>query len=250
MPINRRTLVGLGLTGLASTLLMPFAVFLVGLAVAPVPPAASSVRVPPLIGDALWARAGGGRATTLTPITPISMAKLATCVAVEDFKDTTPGDARRVAACREYMPAIEGMEYLSRMHMRDANLRPSFREGLGRLSTTIWLTHAWTKADFLNTLGERGEFGFGFRGVESAAAGYFGRTAEQLTLPEAAMIAAFVGDRRVDPWCDPAAAAVMRRRILDRMRDDLVIDDVALEAASRAEITLTAPPAHHLPCAD
>ena len=34
-------------------------------------------------------------------------------------------------------------------------------------------------------------------------------TADELTLPQAALLAAFIGDRTtaVDPWCDPAGAA-------------------------------------------
>ena len=251
MQLNpRKILIGLPIAGALGVILFPFAIFFIGLAVAPPLPVPAETPVPPLIADAIWARADGGRATALTPITHVSMAQFAACIAIEDFRDTTLGDARRVAACRRYMPAIPGLEYLSTVQMRDANLKPSFREGLGRFSTTIWLTHSWTKADFLNTLAERGEFGYGFRGVEAAAQGYFGRAAAGLTLPQAAMIAAFVGARRVDPWCDPAAAADLRRRVLERMRDNLAIDDAALEAANLTELGLAPPPARHKPCQD
>lgn len=250
MGIDRWVWIRFALAGLVGAALFPFAIYYVGLAVAPPPPVPAQTPVPPLIAEALWARADGGRATALTPMTHFSMAQLAACVAIEDFKDTTPGDARRVAACQRYMPALLGVEYLSGVHMRDANLKPSFREGLGRLSTTIWLTHSWTKADFLNTLAERGDVGAGFRGVAAAAQGYFGRAAAQLTLPQAALIGAFMGDRRVDPWCDPESAAVMRRRILERMRDNLAIDDVAFEAANVSELGLGPPPVDHKPCAE
>ena len=40
----------------------------------------------------------------------------------------------------------------------------------------------WTKAQLLDTLAARGEFGSGFIGAEAAAAGYFGRAVDQLTL--------------------------------------------------------------------
>ncbi len=248
MRLDRWVFIRLAIAGLVGAALFPFAVYYVGLAVAPSRPMPAQTPVPPLIADALWARADGGRATGFTPITHVSMAQFVACIAVEDFKDTTPGDARRVAACQRYQPGILGVEYLSTVHMRDANLQPSFREGLARLSTTIWLTHSWTKADFLSTLAERGEVGSGFRGVEAAAQGYFGRAAAQLTLPQAALIGAFMGDRRVDPWCDPESAAVMRRRILERMRDNLVIDDAAVQAANVSELGLGAAPANHAPC--
>ena len=63
------------------------------------------------------------------------------------------------------------------------------------------------------------------------------------------MVAAFIGDeRRVDPWCDPAAAANMRRRVLERMLDAGVIDEAAYQSANVAELGLTTPPATHKPC--
>jgi hypothetical protein len=230
--------------------LFPFAVYYVGLAVAPPTPVPAQAQVPPLIADALWARADGGSAATLTPITPVTMAQLAACVAFEDFKDTTPGDAQRITACQSYMPALQGVEYLSRMHMRDASLQPSFREGLGRMSTTIWLTHSWTKTDFLNTLAARGELGSGFRGVDAAAHGYFGRAAAALTLPQAALIGAFMGDRRVDPWCDPESAAAMRNRVLERMRDNGAIEEPDYQAAVVAPLDLAPPPEGRPRCRD
>lgn len=243
-------MIRLATAGLIAAALFPFALYYVGLAVAPPLPVPAQTPVPPLIADALWARADGGRASAFTPITPVSMARFAACVAVEDFKDTTPGDARRIAACRHYQPAILGLEYLSGMHMRDANLQPSFREGLGRLSTTIWVTHAWTKDQFIRTLAERGEVGFGFRGVDTAAHGYFRRTAAQLTLPQAALIGALTGDRRVDPWCDPESAALMRNRVLERMRDNGAISDADARAASVAPIDLAPSPENRPPCRD
>ena len=250
MRFDRQTFVGVGLAGVVGAALLPFAVYFVGLALAPPPPIPAVTPVPAVIANALWARAEGGQATAFTPMTPVSIAQFVACIAYEDWKDTTPGDARRVTACRGHMPAVQGVEYLSGVHMRDADLKPSFREGLGRLSTTIWLTHSWTKAEFLNTLAERGEFGGRFRGLEAAAQGYFGRPAAELTLGQAAMLAAFIGDRRVDPWCDPTAAANMRRRILERMRDDMVIDDAAVQVANASALGLVHPPADHQPCRD
>lgn len=170
------------------------------------------------------------------------MARLAACVAVEDFKDTTPGDARRIAACQEYQPGLPALEYFSRLHMRDANLPTSFREGLARMSTTIWLTHSWTKSDFLSALAERGEVGSLFRGVNAAAHGYFGRSPAQLTLPQAALVGALMGDRRTDPWCQMDAAENMRNGILERMHGNGVITDADLQAASTAPLGLAAPP--------
>jgi penicillin-binding protein 1A len=241
-------LIGVLVAGVAGAVLMPPAIYFAGLSLAPPPPIPSKIDVPALLRDALWARADGGRATELRPISPISIGQMLACVAYEDFMDETPGDAARMAACRRHLPAIQAVEYLSRVHLQDSHVTPSVREGLGRLSTGVWMTRSWTKAEFINTLAERGGFGAGFRGVEAAARGYFNRTAAQLTLPQAAMIAAFAADRRIDPWCDPAAAAGMRALVLEAMRENGAIDDAAFDAANRAELGLQSPPTDHTPC--
>lgn len=245
----RRALPGLLIAAIIGAAALPFAIYFIGLAVGPPLPTPAATPVPPLIGDAIWARAEGGTATALTPMSPVSMAKFAGCVAVEDFKDDTPGDAQRVANCREYMPGLPALEYLSRTHMRDNGRPSSFIEGLGRLSTTVWMTRSWTRAEFLNTIAERGEFGEGLRGVEKASQWYFGRAAGELTLPQAALLASFAGQRTAfDPWCHAEAAAEMRRRILQEMRDNLAIDDKALSAANASDLGLGPPPAGHAPC--
>ncbi len=243
-----RTLIGLALAGAVGAALLPFAIYYIGLALAPPLPVPAHQPISPLLADAIWARASGGRAGRLTPITPVSMAQFAACVAIEDFWDMTEGDARRVDACRHRMPAMQGVEYLSNVHMRDAQYAPGFRTGLGRFSTTVWLTHSWTRAEFISTLAERAEFIDGLRGVDQAARILFARTPSEVSLGQAALLAAMIGDRRVDPWCDPESAAILRRRVLERMRDDGVIDDAACQSANVTELDLTRPPAAHKPC--
>ena len=75
--------------------------------------------VPPLLAEAMWARANGGRATALTPISPISMAQFAGCVALEDWKDTTPGDAQRV----DGLPGLHARDSRPRIPRWAANAR-------------------------------------------------------------------------------------------------------------------------------
>ena len=244
-----RTLIGLAIAGAIGAALFPFAIYYIGLAVAPPRPVSSQQPVPTLLADAIWARAGGGHATGLTPITPLSIGQFAACMATEDFFDTSISDAQRVEACRHRLPAIQGLEYLSNVHMRDAHYTPSFRTGISRFATTVWLTHSFSKAEFVRTLAERAEFIFGVRGVEAGARLFLNRPLTDLDLPQAAFIAAMIGNGRIDPWCDPATAANMRRRVLERMRDDAVIDEVAYQSANRTELGLTAPPADHQACA-
>lgn len=246
---QRRTLIGLAIAGISGAMMLPVIYFSVVQRLSPPPPVPATRHVSPLVGDAIWARAEGGRATALKPINPINMGQFAFCSErAQHERDETLRRASR-AECRTYLPALPAMEYLSDLHLRDAGLEQApFRRGHARLVTTIWLTRSWTKAELVDTLAERGEFGAAFRGVEAAAQGYFGRAAAQLTLPQAATVAGLLANRRTDPWCDPAAAATLRHRVLEGMLDNDAIDEQAYGAADTTELSLTAPPANHPSC--
>ena len=216
----RRILFGLVIAGVAGAALFLPAISFVGTMLAPSQPVPATTRVPPLLADAIWARANGGRATQLQPLNPFTIAT--------DRRLPRPRRVRRARATRdaqhdECMKLLPGVQ-------ASATCRPSTcaaracgrtpRVPFVQIATMTRITSTWTKAQLLDTLASRGEFGSGFIGAEAAAAGYFGRPADQLDLAQAAMVAAFIGDARVDPWCDPAAAANMRRRVLERMLDD------------------------------
>ena len=250
-PQTRRWLIGLSIVGLFGLPLLLAAYLSLGLFFAPPWPVAATDPVTPLANAALWARANGGAATDLNAFTPINIAQLIFCVAQAEIVEE-PGPVRDAsqAECRKhYMPGFEALEYVSEQHLRAAGLeQPGFRKGHAKFVTTVWLTRSWTKAELLATLAERGEFGLGFRGLEAAAQGYFGRPASGLTLPQAALAAALIGGVGPDPWCDPEKTAGIRHRVLERMRDNNAIDEAAFDAADRSELGLAAPPARHPPC--
>ena len=225
--------------GAAAPIVFFSGLLLLGRAVAPPLPAPPAAPAPPLIRDALWARGGGGRATELRPINPLTMAQLAACLV------QAPGnnDNERMAECRHVMPAMPAVEYLSEVLLRDHGVqRNSFRGGAGAMVTSLRVTRSWTRDEFLNTLAHRADFGYGWRGVEAAARGFFRRPAATLTLPEAAFIASRLGDARTDPWCEPDAAASQRNRILTRMQESGAISATDFQAASVAALGLAAPP--------
>ena len=205
---QRRTLIGLAIVAITGAMMLPVIYFSVVWRLSPPPPIAATSHVSPLVGDAIWARAEGGRATELKALNPINMGQFVLCSErAQRERDETLRRASR-AECRTYLPALPAMEYLSDLHLRDAGLEQApFRRGHARLVTTIWLTRSWTKAELIDTLAERGEFGAAYRGIETAAQGYFGRAAAQLTLPQAATVAGLLANRRTDPWCDPASGS-------------------------------------------
>ena len=107
---------------------------------------------------------------------------------------------------------------------------------------TVRMTRSWTREEFLNTLAARADFGYGWRGVDAAARGFFRRPAAALTLPEAAFLASRLGDPNTDPWCERDVASGMRNRILTRMRDSGAISETDFQTASVAELRLSSPP--------
>jgi len=69
---------------------------------------------------------------------------------------------------------------------------------------------------YLNTI----YFGHGAYGVESAARAYFGKGVEDITLPEAAMIAGVIkSPGRYSPYLEPEAAKLRRDTVLGQMLD-------------------------------
>jgi membrane peptidoglycan carboxypeptidase len=81
------------------------------------------------------------------------------------------------------------------------------------------------------------------RGAETASRHYFARSAAELTLPQAALLASFIGEWRTDfdPWCGPAGAVALRSRVLQRMWDNNAIDGAAFKAANVADLGLGPP---------
>jgi hypothetical protein len=249
-PSTRKWLIGLAIAGVIGFPLLLAGYFSLGLFFAPPWPVAASSPVPPLIGEALWARANGGAETDLNPFTPVNVAQMVFCLAQAEGEG--PGELRDEAQAecqKHYAPAFFAIEYLSEQHLRGAGLeQPGFRKGHAQFVTTIWMARSWTKAELLATIFERAGFGLGFQGLERAAQGYFGRPAAVLTLPQLALVAALAGGGGPDPWCEPADAAELRHRVLLRMRENGAIDERAFHAADTSELGLAAPPADHREC--
>lgn len=242
--------IGIGLLRLAvaaviGAALLPIAFYQFGLWLAPPRPIPHTAGAPQILLDALWARADGGRAAELRPISPISLAQLAACVAMAEGRN----DNERLDKCRQVMPGLRGVEYLTTLHIQDHGVeRNSFRGGHGQFATLVWMTRSWSKDDFLNTLAARGRFGYGWRGVDAASRGFFGRDAAGLTLAQAAFVASRVGDSGTDPWCEPEAATGRRDRVLGRMLESGAIDQASFARAHADPLELVTPPGNRPSC--
>jgi hypothetical protein len=243
----RRAAIFLVIAGIAGAFLFLPAVTLIGSLLLPDDPPPPQTHVPRLMGEAIWAKALGGRASQLEPINPFTIGRMVSC---HILAERYPPEERQAQhdECFKLIPAAQGVAYVSTLNMRSHGVWQDPRVPFVQIASMSKLSRTWTKADVLDALAERAEFTLGIRGVYQAAQVLFDMPAADLNLAQTALVAGLLGQTRIDPWCMPEQAAQLRRRVLDRMRDNLVIDDGAVQSANVAELGLIAPPANHQPC--
>jgi penicillin-binding protein 1A len=96
----------------------------------------------------------------------------------------------------------------------------------------LWLEHKFSKADILELYLNRVYFGAGAYGVEAAAQRYFAKSARQLTLAEAALLAGLVqSPSRLAPSHNPDGAERRARLVLAAMAEQKFISEGAAKLA-------------------
>ena len=96
----------------------------------------------------------------------------------------------------------------------------------------FWLERSYSKQQILEMYLNRVYFGAGAYGVESAARRYFGRSARDVSLPEAALLAGLLrAPSRLSPNRDPQAAERRAQLVLAVMRDQELVSDGEMTAA-------------------
>ncbi|MGB3539091.1 MAG: transglycosylase domain-containing protein, partial [Mesorhizobium sp.] len=102
----------------------------------------------------------------------------------------------------------------------------------------LWLEHKHTKDQILEMYLNRVYFGSGAYGVEAASRRYFGKSARDVTLPEAALLAGLLkAPSRLSPARDPKAAEERAQLVLAAMRDEGMINDKQQASAISAPAT-------------
>lgn len=105
----------------------------------------------------------------------------------------------------------------------------------------LWLEQKHTKDQILEMYLNRVYFGSGAYGVEAASRRYFGKSARDVTLSEAALLAGLLkAPSRLSPARDPKAAEERAQLVLAAMRDEKFIGDRELTAAMSAPATRAA----------
>ncbi len=117
----------------------------------------------------------------------------------------------------------------------DISLARKMREA--ELSRSLERRH--TKSEILEAYLNYINFGHGWYGVESAARHYFGKHASELTLAEAATLAALPKSPvQYDPRARPAAALARRNLVLQAMREQRMITEAQRRSAAAVRLRL------------
>ncbi len=102
----------------------------------------------------------------------------------------------------------------------------------------LWLEHKHSKDEILQMYLNRVYFGSGAYGVEAASRRYFGKSARDVTLAEAALLAGLLkAPSRLSPARDPKAAEERAQLVLAAMHDENMISSKELKRAMSAPAT-------------
>ncbi len=181
------------------------------------------------------------------PLTAVSPHLVRALVAIEDqrFYDHDGVDLIRIvgaglANLREGRRA-QGGSTLTQQLARQSFLTPAktFSRKAQEALLALRIEQQYTKDEILELYLNRMYFGAGLYGAEAAALGYFGKSAHDLTVDEAALIAGLVkSPSTLAPTVNLDRAVARRNLVLQAMRDTGAIDGPAYDAARAAPVHL------------
>ena len=128
----------------------------------------------------------------------------------------------------------QGGSTLTQQLAKNLFLKPdrTIERKIQELLMAFWLEHKFTKDQILEMYLNRVYFGSGSYGVEAASRRYFGKSARDVSLSEAALLAGLLqAPSRLSPARDPAAADRRAQLVLAAMRDQHRIDEGELKVA-------------------
>src|SRR5581483_10821619 len=108
----------------------------------------------------------------------------------------------------------------------------TFARKLQEVELALWLERKYSKAEILELYLNRVYFGSGAYGVEAASQRYFGKSAKNVTLGEAAMLAGLVkSPSRLAPNRNPEGAEARAKTVLAAMADAKFITEAQAQAS-------------------
>ncbi|MEL6920435.1 MAG: PBP1A family penicillin-binding protein [Pseudomonadota bacterium] len=190
--------------------------------------------------------ATGGQALGLHEMSPYIPQSV---VAIEDrryfshFGFDPKGFARAMTANLAAGRLVQGGSTLTQQLAK--NLFLSADRTLGRkvqeVLLALWLEQKYSKEQILEMYLNRVYFGSGAYGVEAAARRYFNKSARDVSLPEAALLAGLLkAPSRLSPARNPEGAEERAQLVLSAMRDQGMVSDSEMTAAMSRHTTRAA----------
>ncbi|HOW72346.1 MAG TPA: penicillin-binding protein 1C [Phycisphaerae bacterium] len=183
----------------------------------------------------------------VVPLERISPQLIQATIAVEDERFLLHGGIDPPAVLRAIgqnlgsLRVVSGASTLTMQICRMLDDRPrTFAAKMIEALRALQLESIYSKQQILQTYLNIAPYGHNIRGVEAAARAYFGKSAEQLSLGEAALLAGLPqSPNRLRPDRSPEKARARREIVLRRMAELGMIDDQQLALASSEPIPTT-----------
>jgi penicillin-binding protein 1A len=181
------------------------------------------------------------------PLSRVSPHLVRAIIAIEDqrFYDHHGVDLFRVAGAAvtnlRRGRAVQGGSTLTQQLARQSFLTPekTYTRKLKEVVLARRVEREFSKGEILELYLNRVYFGAGLYGVEAASMGFFGKSAADLDVAEAALLAGLVkSPSTYAPTVDLARATTRRNVVLRAMLDSKVIDRKTYEPAARAAVHL------------
>jgi penicillin-binding protein 1A len=179
----------------------------------------------------------GGEAVSLSEMSPYIPEAI---VAIEDrrfyshFGFDPIGLARAVVTNVVTGHAVQGGSTLTQQLAKNLFLSPdrTLERKVQEVLLALWLEHKYTKDQILTMYLNRVYFGSNAYGVEAASRRYFNKSAKDVNLGEAAMLAGLVkAPSRLSPARDPAAAEARAQLVLQAMHEQGLISESDIKTA-------------------
>ena len=182
----------------------------------------------------------GGEAVSLSDMSPYIPQAV---IAIEDrrfrshFGIDPIGLARAMASNVLERGLVQGGSTLTQQLAKNLFLKPdrTLERKVQEVLLAIWLEHEYTKDQILEMYLNRVYFGSGSYGVEAASRRYFAKSARDVTLAEAALLAGLLkAPSRLSPARDPKAAEARSQLVLAAMREEGMIGQKEMASAMSA----------------
>lgn len=139
---------------------------------------------------------------------------------------------------------VEGGSTLTQQLTKNVFLTPeqTIHRKAQEMIVAVWLERRFTKNELLRLYLSRVYFGSGAWGIEAASETYFGRTPQQISLSEAALLSGLLkAPSALNPIYNPEGAAQRMRTVLHSMDQQNLFAEGVLEQALKAPVHVLSP---------